>query len=157
LTEKIRLVAAQWNPPHKKKKKEKKMEQILKEACDRFKERLDELEKKYEASEIDASSFALSATLARLEKKIAPYHEELQKLDIKMYGHFELIIHILSSKHLTPKEEQQAKVKLKIIKDIFNEFDGSKDKKKQDIADVFTKIEDLLLEFTGPEIWREHQ
>jgi hypothetical protein len=125
------------------------MDQTLKDIYDGLEERLDKLEDDYTSGNIDASSFAGAVMATRLEKKMVPYHEELQRLDVKIYGHFGLIINLLSSRHLTPKEEQQVKEKLSEIKRTFNEFESCKDEKERNTADAFAKIEKLLIEFTG--------
>ena len=121
----------------------------LNDAYKELENRLNKLEDEYLTGKIDAASYSNAVIITQLERRLLPYHEELLKFNIKLSPHIGLIIGLISDKQLTPKEEQQVKRNLKKIKDIANDLESSKAEREQDIADIFSNIEGLLLEIVG--------
>lgn len=91
--------------------------------------------KDYLSGKINAASFAVLII-------IEPYIEQLNQLELK--ADTGLVIEMISSKHLTPKEEQQVKEKLKEISRIFSDSDSSNDEKQQDASKVKDDMENIL-------------
>jgi len=91
------------------------------------------------AGKIDDSSFGILAVITWLKEKWLEYqkYEELKP-------NIGIIIGCVLGKDLTPKKKQQVKEKLQEIKRIWNDHEGSRAEKEQDVAAVFDKIEILL-------------
>jgi|TergutMp193P3_1026864.scaffolds.fasta_scaffold93103_2 hypothetical protein len=91
-----------------------------------------------------ASSFGILAVINWLEKKWCGY----QQYD-ELKPNIGIIIGCVSGKRLPPKEKQQVKEKLQKIKRVWNDYEGSKAEKEQDVATIFDEIEGLLIEIIG--------
>lgn len=87
---------------------------------------------------IDVDSFFVLGNLNRIKKKLLPYH-------IEQNAHMGLIIELVSSKRLTPKEEQQIKTEFRKIRVIMNDLDSISTDMEKAISDISEKIENTLL------------
>jgi seryl-tRNA synthetase len=121
----------------------------LKDAFDELENKLNDLVDDNEKGIIDDTQFSTSVAVLQMHKKLLPYHEELQNLEETLIAHIGLVFNLILKKQLTPKEEQEIKRKIKEIKDIFNNFTGSKKDKEQQISEIAKKSNDLLLEIVG--------
>jgi len=122
------------------------------ELCDMYKDldaRLDKLVDDNLSGNTDDASCSCSTALIQIERKLLPYHKELQNLKLEVYADIGLIIGLISNKHLTQKEEQEMKRRLKEIKDRFNDSDSNKEDKGRDISEIAEQINNLLQFVTG--------
>jgi len=120
---------------------------MTEELCEAYKDldaKLDKLIDSNLSGIVDDASLSCLAALIQIERKLLPYHKELQNLEQRAIGDIGLVFGLISEKHLTPKEEQEIKRKLKDIKDVFNNWDGSKEDRDRVIAEIVGQIEDLL-------------
>jgi seryl-tRNA synthetase len=124
-------------------------EKCLKEEYDNMDKRLDKLLDDNQSGKIDDASFSCLVALLQIERKLLPYHDELQKPEVKLFANIGLVFGLISDKYLTPKEEQEVKNNLKRIKDIQNDLESGKTEKEQDISRMAEQIDDLLMVIIG--------
>ena len=125
------------------------MTEDLKAAYDELEAKLDNLIEENLSGKKDDSQFANLVAVYQFQKKLLPYHEELQNLDCNLISTIGFVFELLLEKPLSPKKEQEIKRKLKESKDIFNNFDGSKEDKKQRISEIAGQIYDMFQEIIG--------
>jgi hypothetical protein len=124
-------------------------EKCLKEEYHDLDKRLDKLLDDNQSGKIDDASFSCLVALLQIERKLLPYHEELQKLEVKVLANIGLAFGFISGRHLTPKEEQNVKNILKKIKDIQNDPGSGSAEKEQDISRMAEQIDDLIMMIVG--------
>ena len=98
----------------------------------------------YLSDKINASSFSVLVVLNRLERKLSGYRRYAE-----LKAHIGLITGLVSGKHLTPKEEQRVKEKLREVMRIRSDDESGTAEKDQAVDGIVDKIEDLLLEIIG--------
>jgi len=122
-------------------------EEKLKAAYDELEARLDDLVDDNESRKIDDAQCSTLVAIIQMHKKLLPYLEELQNLEIGLFGTIGLVFDL--TKQSTPKKEQEIKRKIKEIKDIFNNSEDCNEDKKRQISEIGKQINDLLHEIIG--------